>query len=49
MRKQYDEIPSAFGKATTCFLISTSWVEKWQRYVYFDCIDGEEEISEEGR
>jgi hypothetical protein len=47
---EYAKIPTAFRKGTIWFIISTSWVLKWQRYVYFDCIDAEEEaVSEEGR
>ena len=47
---EYAKIPTAFRKGTIWFIISTSWVLKWQRYVYFDCIDAEEgAVSEEGR
>lgn len=31
------------------YLISASWVKKWQKHTYFDCIDNEGDISKEGR
>ena len=51
MVKRYKQIPSEFGKQTIWFIISTKWVRKWQRYVYFDCIDAAEDapMSEDNR
>jgi hypothetical protein len=31
------------------FLISATWVKQWQKHTYFDCIDDNTPVSEEGR
>jgi hypothetical protein len=51
MVRRYKEIPTEFGKHSIWFIVSTTWVRKWQRYVYFDCIDAAEvaPITEDNR
>ena len=45
----YNAMPTKVKAGSEWYLISASWVKKWLKYTYFDCIDNDTDISKEGR
>ena len=51
MRKAFKSMARKIEKDSEWYLISTSWINKWQKHAYFDLFDEQnvEEVDENGR